>query len=202
MLLTHLWISLFLTLAAGHAEEEGKNSNYCFSGALSAEEEVFLSGASFQSGLCGASLSNVYLVPPADFSPQIEVSGCYCEHDGKVLFLLRSPEKPQGNTWCVPGGKLEKGETPTMAIVREVKEETGIDIYNQSLVYCREVYVRFPGRDLTLHIFRCHLNEMPEYLDIAPDEHSTYRWVTIDQALLMPLIPGGSECLRLAFSRY
>ncbi len=151
--------------------------------------------------LCGTPNSCVFLEPPEGFSSQMEVAGCFCEYQGKLLLLLRSPQKPQGNTWCVPGGKLEKGEAPLHAVIREVEEETGIQLREEAVNYCRKVYIRFPGRDFVLHIFRARLKNLPERLKIAPEEHSSYRWVTLEQARDMPLIPGGSDCLRLAFTK-
>lgn len=150
-------------------------------------------------GAIDASLeTRVLLEPPEDFSPEIEVAGCYCEHEGKLLLLLRNPQKPQGNTWCVPGGKLENGETPLEAVIREVREETGIKLSKKSLVYRRTIYVRFPERDLILHLFNAHFKKEPKSLSIAPDEHVACRWVTFSQALELPLIPGGEDCLRFA----
>ncbi len=146
--------------------------------------------------------TSVLLEPPEDFSPEIEVAGCYCVHEGKLLFLLRNPQKPQGNTWCIPGGKLEDGETPQEAVIREVREETGIELSKKSLVHCRTVYVRFPERDLVLHLFKAYLKKAPQTLCIASDEHIACRWVTFNQALEMPLIPGGEDCLRLAAGGY
>lgn len=163
------------------------------------QEEVL---ASETSPLCGISGSCVFFEPPRDFVAQAEVSGCFCEYQGRVLFLLRNPDKPQGNTWCVPGGKLEVGETPRQAIVREVREETGIELDAEILVYCQQVHVRLPGKDLNLHIFRALLAEVSEPLNIALDEHTSYCWVTLEEALAMPLIPGGSDCLRIAFSKW
>ena len=166
-----------------------------------AEEKGFFRRLSIRSPPCDTSNSCIFLKPPKDFSSQVEVASCICEHQGKFLLLLRSPQKPQGNTWCVPGGKLNQKETPLHAVIREVKEETGIELSEEAMIYCRKVYVRFPGRDFALHIFRTYLKEIPATLAIAPDEHIAYRWVTFEQALKMPLIQGGSDCLHLALSQ-
>lgn len=45
--------------------------------------------------------------------------------DGKALFLKRGPGGDAPGLWCVPGGRLEDGETPLQAAVRETEEETG-----------------------------------------------------------------------------
>ena len=49
---------------------------------------------------------------------------------GRVLLLLRddNPEIPYPGMWDVPGGHVEKGETPEQCIVREMKEEIGLDL--------------------------------------------------------------------------
>lgn len=137
----------------------------------------------------------VFVESPKDFSSQFEVAGCFCEHAGKFLYLLRNPQKPQGNTWCVPGGKLDEGETPLRAVIREVEEEIGLRIPEESLMFCRKVYVRLSGRDFVLHLFRAKLEKVPKKFNIARDEHIAFRWVTYGQALRMPLIPGGKDCL-------
>ena len=58
---------------------------------------------------------------------------------GAVLQLLRS----DGKGWGVPGGKVEPDEEPTAAAVRELREETGVEVEPASL---RELG-RFPGVD-------------------------------------------------------
>jgi acetyl-CoA carboxylase carboxyl transferase subunit beta len=47
--------------------------------------------------------------------------------DGAVL-LVRRANPPLAGRWTLPGGKVEPGETPAEAIVREVREETGLDV--------------------------------------------------------------------------
>jgi ADP-ribose pyrophosphatase YjhB (NUDIX family) len=49
---------------------------------------------------------------------------CALEHDGRLLFL-RQPHRPG---WSLPGGLLDRGETPAQAVVREVREETGLEV--------------------------------------------------------------------------
>lgn len=68
----------------------------------------------------------VYEERPEGFQSQVEVAGCYCIHAGNLLVLKRHPDRPQGLTWGIPCGKLEKEETPLTAVKREVMEEVGI----------------------------------------------------------------------------
>ncbi len=47
--------------------------------------------------------------------------------DGRVLLVRRSAEGDHAGEWCIPGGKVEKGETPAQAAIREAQEEVGVD---------------------------------------------------------------------------
>ncbi|WP_082108513.1 MULTISPECIES: (deoxy)nucleoside triphosphate pyrophosphohydrolase [unclassified Microbacterium] len=58
----------------------------------------------------------------------IEVVAAVIEHEGKVLACRRRPEKAAGGKWEFPGGKLEKGETHSEALVREIREELSTSI--------------------------------------------------------------------------
>lgn len=59
-----------------------------------------------------------------------ETTLCYLEQDGKYLMLLRNKKKQDANAgkWIGVGGKVEPGETPEECLLREVKEETGLEL--------------------------------------------------------------------------
>jgi ADP-ribose pyrophosphatase len=59
--------------------------------------------------------------------------GAVIIHNGKILLVKRGSE-PGRNKWSIPGGLVELGETIIETTVREVKEETGLDIEVQRLV--------------------------------------------------------------------
>ncbi|HJZ33202.1 MAG TPA: (deoxy)nucleoside triphosphate pyrophosphohydrolase [Hyphomicrobiaceae bacterium] len=48
--------------------------------------------------------------------------------DGRVLLAKRPPGRPLAGLWEFPGGKVEPGETPEAALIRELKEELGITV--------------------------------------------------------------------------
>jgi ADP-ribose pyrophosphatase YjhB (NUDIX family) len=53
--------------------------------------------------------------------------------EGKIALIKRGNEPSRGK-WTIPGGLVELGESPDQAVVRETKEETGLDVGNPSLM--------------------------------------------------------------------
>ena len=63
---------------------------------------------------------------------RVRVTGVVVE-DGRILLLNQDTDA--GRSWSLPGGKLEAGETLAQALVREMKEETGLDVEPGRLLY-------------------------------------------------------------------
>jgi 8-oxo-dGTP diphosphatase len=53
--------------------------------------------------------------------------------DGRVLLAKRPPGRPLAGLWEFPGGKVEQGETPEAALIRELEEELGIKVAGKCL---------------------------------------------------------------------
>jgi len=135
----------------------------------------------------------VFLTPPQDFEPRMHVASCYCSFQDKLLLVKRHPKKPQGETWGVPAGKIEEGEDPKSAAVRETLEEVGLEIKNP--VEIAILYVRWHHHlDFIFHMFYEEFLKLPK-LNISKEEHTEARWVTEEQALKLPLIVGGFTAL-------
>ena len=133
-------------------------------------------------------------IAPEDFVAEVEAAGCYCECQNKLLFLKRAEGRPEPKTWCIPGGKLERGENPLDAVVRELQEEAGLRLAPDQFEHIAKLYVRKPYSDHIFHIFRARLPNLPA-VKLTSDEHEEALWVTIDEALELQLIPGGKEAL-------
>ena len=135
---------------------------------------------------------------PNDFQPTFEVVSCFCEYDGEILLLKRQIHKPQGNTWGVPAGKIENGETPAEAIERELYEECGIKKQKSSIRFFRTMYVRYAEVDFIYYIYLTSFEIKPK-IRIRENEHVEYRWVSPKAALEMNLIQDLDDCIKLYY---
>lgn len=144
--------------------------------------------------------STVYLTPSPCFKPGVEISAVYITFQDKILLLHRQDNKSQGNKWGIPGGKVEKNETPLQAAIREVKEETGFDISGQKIENLGTVYIEYSPTDhFTYHMFRTALQDQPGDVKIDFNEHKGFTWVTPSDALKMDLLQDEDPCIRLVY---
>jgi 8-oxo-dGTP diphosphatase len=108
-------------------------------------------------------------------------AGAFVMKGKKFLILQRSTkETSKHGLWELPGGKVEKGETPRETAVIEVKEEAGLDIklkanlgphHDDKMKKTYHAYVAVPKKGQ-----RVKLSE----------EHSDYKWVTPEEVMAMP----------------
>lgn len=151
--------------------------------------------------LLSAQLSAViYLEPTPQFKPRIEISAVYIVNGDNILLMHRQNNKSQGNKWGIPGGKVDKGETPLQAAIREVKEETGFDISKQPIEKLETVYIEYNEKDhFVYHMFRTNLQEDPGSVKINFKEHKGFTWITPAEALKMDLLEDEDPCFRLVY---
>lgn len=141
----------------------------------------------------------IYLEKPNNFNPKIEVVGCFLEYEDKILLLHRQEHTSQGNLWGIPGGKLEKLETPLNAAIRETLEETGFDILKQPISDLGKVYIKYPTFDYIYYMIKCKPVELPGSVKITFNEHKGFTWVTPDDALKMNLMLDEDDCIKLIY---
>jgi 8-oxo-dGTP pyrophosphatase MutT (NUDIX family) len=135
---------------------------------------------------------------PDDFKKQFDIVGCLLEYDGKIVLLRRQLHKASGNKWGLPAGKMDAGESTLQAILREVKEETGLTLPEASLKYFDSFYVKDGSLDLEWHMFQAKL-DTPPIIKINPEEHLEYCWATPKEALQMDLIHGLPESIQFFY---
>ncbi len=136
----------------------------------------------------------VHLDRPKDFNPNFTVVSCVFLWNDMTLLLHRSPYGVQGNKWGMPGGKAQEGEKISSAMIREIKEETGIAVPSRKLVHFRTFYVNTLGREFVYELFTTSF-------DIKPDvqlnnEHTSFKWVPLKEVLCEKLVSDHPFCMK------
>lgn len=75
--------------------------------------------------------------------------------DGRVLLAQRPEGKAMAGLWEFPGGKIEPGETPEDALIRELQEELAIDTWESCLAPLTFVSHAYPEFHLLMTLFAC-----------------------------------------------
>ncbi len=111
------------------------------------------------------------------------VTAALIEHQGKILLTRRREDAPYPLLWEFPGGKVEPGEDPRDGVVREIREELGIDV-EAGTIY-DVIYHRYPERTVLVLAYRC------SWLggEIVELEVSGHRWVLPEELTRFPLLP-------------
>ena len=92
--------------------------------------------------------------------------------DGRVLLAQRPERKSMAGLWEFPGGKVEMGETPEAALIRELDEELGIQTWNSCLAPLTFASHSYDDFHLLMPLFACRKWEgTPQ-----PREGQTLKW--------------------------
>jgi 8-oxo-dGTP diphosphatase len=109
--------------------------------------------------------------------------------DGQVLLAQRPPGKPYEGFWEFPGGKLEQGETPRDALVRELREELGITVTNAAPWLVQEFV--YPHAHVELHFFRVFAWEGT----LHGHDGQAFAWQVPGRFTVAPLLPANTRIL-------
>ena len=102
---------------------------------------------------------------------------CYLIKDNKVVVTKYKQGNRKEGYYDIPGGKIEEGELPERTAIREMKEETGLDIKN--LNYKGNMIIEYPNRIFDFDVFVCNDCE-GEPQDF---EENTSEWIEIKELL-------------------
>ena len=93
--------------------------------------------------------------------------------DGRVLIAQRPDDKSMAGLWEFPGGKIEAGERPEQALIRELGEELGITVQEACLAPFTFASHTYGGFHLLMPLYVCRRWDG----DPRPRHHAALKWV-------------------------
>ena len=116
--------------------------------------------------------------------------------DKGTILLVKRDREPAKGQWSLPGGRVETGETLREALLREVREETGVDVEVDGLIGVAERIVRDDEGDVAFHYVILDYVCSPRTTAVkAGDDASEARWVPVGELADMHLTAGLVEFL-------
>ena len=107
------------------------------------------------------------------------------DKDGRILIAKRPDGKSMAGLWEFPGGKVELGETPEQALVRELSEELGIKTWNSCLATLTFASHAYEDFHLLMPLFVCRKWEGI----VIPKEEQELKWVYSNELKNYPMPP-------------
>jgi len=113
--------------------------------------------------------------------------------DGRVLLAQRPPGKAMAGLWEFPGGKVHDGETPEAALIRELKEELGIDVKEACLAPLTFASHRYETFHLLMPLYVCRRWDGT----VTPQEGQAVKWVRPQQLGDYPMPPADTPLVAM-----
>jgi 8-oxo-dGTP diphosphatase len=127
--------------------------------------------------------------PKEEVSKPTEVAAAVIERPGEFLLAQRPAGKPYPGYWEFPGGKIEPGEDARAALVRELREELGIEV-REATPWITRVYA-YTHATVRLHFFRVTRWDG----EPRPLEDQAIRWQRAEAPDVAPMLPANAPVL-------
>lgn len=120
------------------------------------------------------------------------------EYDGRFLVVRRVSSIPLWHgKWNLPGGKVQRGESPEAAVRREVREETGVDIGTPELLGIYTHHWELPASTQQTFLATYRAPALHDRVVLNEKENDAYRWVTLHEFYALPEhLDGNIDMLR------
>ena len=133
---------------------------------------------------CLEALEKPRPVMPAGLPLMLVAAAALIDKDGRVLVAQRPEGKPMAGLWEFPGGKVDAGETPEFALVREIEEELGIEVREccfTPIAFASHSYEKF---HLVMPLYVCRMWKGM----VTPREGQAIKWMKVNElyGLQMP----------------
>jgi len=130
-------------------------------------------------------------MPNAPALLTVVVACALIDADGRVLIAQRPEHKSMGGLWEFPGGKLESGERPEEALIRELHEELGIVVKEACLAPFTFASHAYPDFHLLMPLYLCRRWEGSP----TSKEHRALKWVRAKDLLNYPMPPADAPLI-------
>ncbi|SRR5690606_20249181 len=125
--------------------------------------------------------------PPVPKSIQVAIA--IIAHNQRILICRRPDDTVLGGLWEFPGGKVETGESVEHCLLREVREELGIDVAIDHPL--PTIDHRYPHAHVRLHPFLCHLSAG----EARPLGCAKLKWIDPEELAAHPFPPANAPLL-------
>jgi 8-oxo-dGTP diphosphatase len=135
--------------------------------------------------------------PPSRQDRALREGASIAVFKNRKVLLVRRKRAPFAGLWSLPGGKTEHGETPREAVLRELKEETGIEAEIDGVVDTVKVQ---PEEDASYHLVVFYGRPVGGRLKPGGDSEAA-EWVALEDIEALAMTPGTAKLIWRAAHR-